>query len=104
MSSPLILDRGQGKDPGPETISAVLASILPASGLVDVIMVTQEATDASSQVPIALEQHLYRLDDEETYGSLAWNRFVVGPGRSNSATHGRRLRGRHRTGSCRCAR
>ena len=77
---PLILDGGQGKDPGPETISAVLASILPASGLVDVIMVAQEATDASSQVRIALEQHLYRLDDEDIYGPLAWSRFLVGPG------------------------
>ena len=53
---PLLVDRGQDEDPSPEAISAALASILPASGLVDVILVTREAADTSTPVRVALEQ------------------------------------------------
>jgi hypothetical protein len=70
---PLVL----GGDGTPD-IKAALASVLPASGLVDVILVSQGANGAARAVRVALEQHLYRLEDAETFGALEWNRFVVG--------------------------
>lgn len=66
-------------------IQAALGTVLPRSGLVDVVMVSQEATDAARQVRIALEQRLYRLyrpdgaAETETFGALERNSFVVGP-------------------------
>jgi len=65
-------------------IHAVLGAALPSSGLVDVIMVNQEATDVERSVRIALEQQLYRLyrpgeTSTEAFGTLERNQFVVGP-------------------------
>ena len=65
-------------------IHAVLGAALPSSGLVDVIMVNQEATDVERSVRIALEQQLYRLyrpgeTSTESFGTLERNQFVVGP-------------------------
>jgi hypothetical protein len=65
-------------------IHAVLGAALPSSGLVDVIMVNPEATDAERPVRIALEQQLYRLyrpgeTGTETFGTLERNQYVVGP-------------------------
>jgi hypothetical protein len=68
----------------PTTIQAALGAVLPSSGLVDVIIVNQEATDAVHQVLVALEQRLYRLycsngTAAETFGALERNQFIVGP-------------------------
>jgi hypothetical protein len=65
-------------------IHATLGAALPSSGLVDVIMVDPEATDAERSVRIALEQQLYRLyrpgeTGTETFGALERNQYVVGP-------------------------
>jgi hypothetical protein len=65
-------------------IHAALGAALPSSGLVDVIMVDPEATDAERSVRIALEQQLYRLyrpggAGTETFGALERNQYVVGP-------------------------
>jgi hypothetical protein len=65
-------------------IQSALGAVLPSSGLVDVIMVNQKATDTARQVQIALERRLYRLyrlDGAaiETFGALERSQFVVGP-------------------------
>jgi hypothetical protein len=77
---PLLLD----DDPTPTTIHAALGTILPSRGLVDVILVHQEASGVAYQVRAALEQRLYRLyrsgkAEIETFGALERNTFVVGP-------------------------
>jgi hypothetical protein len=72
---PLLL----GDDLSPMALQAALGAALPPSGLVDVILVNQGMTDVMRQVQVALEQRLYRLEETESFGSLEWNRFVVGP-------------------------
>lgn len=71
------------RDLAPAAIQAALGAALPSSGLVDMIMVNQEATDAERSVRIALEQQLYRLyrlgeTGTETFGALERNQYVVG--------------------------
>jgi len=61
------------------TVEAALAIILPASGLVDVVIVNQDATSLVPQLRMALEQCLYRRDDTEAFGTLEHHPFVVGP-------------------------
>jgi hypothetical protein len=65
-------------------IHAVLGAALPPSGLVDVIMVDPETTDADRPVRTALETQLYRLyrpgeTGTEMFGALERNQYVVGP-------------------------
>jgi hypothetical protein len=65
-------------------IHAALGAALPSSGLVDMIMVSQEATNAERPVRIALEQQLYRLyrpgeTGTDTFGTLERYQYVVGP-------------------------
>jgi hypothetical protein len=77
---PLVLDG----DLTPTTIQAALGAALPSSGLVDVILVNQEATGATQQVLEALERRLYRLyrpgeATTETFGTLECTQFIVGP-------------------------
>lgn len=64
---------------GPTTIEAAIAIVLPPSGLVDVVIASQEAADPALQVQVALEQRLYRLDDTEAFGALERHPFVMGP-------------------------
>ncbi len=45
-------------DPTPVAIQAALGTVLPLDGLVDVVMVSQDATDAIHQVRAVLEQHM----------------------------------------------
>jgi hypothetical protein len=64
-------------------IHAALGVALPPSGLVDVILVSQEATDLERSVRIVLEEHLYRLyrlggAEPETFGTLERVKYVVG--------------------------
>jgi hypothetical protein len=68
----------------PTAIQAALGAVLPSSGLVDVIIVNRETTNAAYQVLVALEQRLYRLYrpngiETETFGTLERNQFIVGP-------------------------
>ncbi len=77
---PLVLDG----DLDPTAIQAALGAVLPPSGLVDVVIVNQETTEAARQVLLALEQRLYRLyrpseAAAETFGPLERNQFIVGP-------------------------
>ena len=78
---PLTLD----DDVSPAALQAALGAILRPSGLVDVIMVSQGATDVARQVRTALERHLYRLYRHpgdtgiDTFGGLERNIFVIGP-------------------------
>ncbi len=65
-------------------IHAALGAVLPSSGLVDMIMVSQEASDVEHSVRIALEERLYRLyrpggAGAETFGTLERVQYVVGP-------------------------
>ena len=65
-------------------IHAALGAVLPSSGLVDMIMVSQEATDVERSVRIVLEEQLYRLyrpggAGAETFGALERVQYVVGP-------------------------
>ena len=70
--------------PAMPAIYAALGAVLPSSGLVDVILVDQGATDTAHQVRATLEQQLYRLYrpgevGTETFGTLERNRYAVGP-------------------------
>lgn len=65
-------------------IHAALGAVLPSSGLVDMIIVSQEATDVERSVRIVLEERLYRLyrpggAGPETFGTLERYQYVVGP-------------------------
>jgi len=65
-------------------IHAALGAALPPSGLVDMILVSQEETDPERLVRIVLEEQLYRLyrpggAEPETFGTLERVRYVVGP-------------------------
>jgi hypothetical protein len=65
-------------------IHAALGAALPPSGLVDMIMVNQGATDLERSVRIVLEEQLYRLyrpggAEPETFGALERVQYVVGP-------------------------
>jgi hypothetical protein len=65
-------------------IHAALGAALPSSGLVDMIMVSQEATDLERSLRIVLEEQLYRLYHPggagvETFGALERVQYVVGP-------------------------
>ena len=65
-------------------IHAALGALLPSSGLVDVVLVDQGATDTAHQVRATLEQQLYRLyrpgeAGTEAFGALERNRYAVGP-------------------------
>jgi hypothetical protein len=64
-------------------IHAALGAALPSSGLVDMVMVSQEASDVERSVRIALEERLYRLyrpggAAAETFGTLERVQYVVG--------------------------
>jgi hypothetical protein len=65
----------------PAMIQTALGAALPSSGLVDVILVNQ---DADEPLRRALEQRLYRLyrpgeTGVEVFGALERNKFVAGP-------------------------
>jgi hypothetical protein len=64
-------------------IRAALGAALPSSGLVDMILVSQEATDLERSVRIVLEEQLYRLyrpdgAEPETFGTIERVQYVVG--------------------------
>ena len=68
----------------PAAIQAALGAALPPSGLVDVILIGQDATGAARQVRATLERRLYRLyrpgeTGTEAFGALERNQYVVGP-------------------------
>jgi hypothetical protein len=72
-----------GGDLTPAAIRAALGAVLPSSGLIDVVIVNQDAADAVQQVRTALEQKLYRLyrpgeATTEAFGTLERNQFVAG--------------------------
>ena len=65
-------------------IHAALGAALPSSGLVDMILVSQEATSVERSVRIVFEERLYRLyrpgrAGPETFGTLERYQYVVGP-------------------------
>jgi hypothetical protein len=65
-------------------IHAALGAALPSSGLVDMIMIDQGATDLERSLRIVLEEQLYRLyrpggAGMETFGALERVQYVVGP-------------------------
>jgi hypothetical protein len=65
-------------------IRAALGAALPSSGLVDMIMVSQEAIELEHSVRVVLEEQLYRLyrpggAGAETFGTLERVQYVVGP-------------------------
>jgi hypothetical protein len=73
-----------GSDLTPAAMRAALGAILPSSGLIDVVIVNQEAADAVQQVRTILEHQLYRLyrpgqATTEAFGALERNQFVAGP-------------------------
>jgi len=73
-----------GADLTPAAIRAALGAVLPSSGLIDVVIVNQDAADAVQQVRAVLEQQLYRLyrsgeATTEAFGALERNQFVVAP-------------------------
>jgi len=72
-----------GGDLTPAAIQAALGAVLPSSGLVDVVIVNGDMTDAVQRVRTALEQRLYRLyrpgeSTTEAFGTLERNQFVAG--------------------------
>jgi hypothetical protein len=72
-----------GGDLTPAAMRAALGAVLPSSGLVDVVIVNQDAVEAVQQVRTVLEQQLYRLyrpgeATTEAFGALERNQFVAG--------------------------
>jgi hypothetical protein len=66
-------------------VRAALGTALPASGLVDVILVDEAADDEVGLFKTALEQQLFRLYRStgivtpERFGALEWTQYVAGP-------------------------
>ena len=72
-------------DAAPEAMQMELGTILPPSGFVDVVMVSQGASEMAGPVQVALETELYRLyragqPVTEFFGVLERSSFVAGPG------------------------
>jgi hypothetical protein len=78
---PLVIDEASD----PLAIRAALGSALPTRGLVDVILVDEEAGDEVRLLKMALEQQLFRLyrstgaADPERFGALERTQYVAGP-------------------------
>jgi hypothetical protein len=73
-----------GDDPAAPTVNAALEAVLPRSGPVDVVMLSQDGGAAAQRVSASLEQHLYRIyrapgaTGEEVFGALQRREYVAG--------------------------